>query len=250
MSKKIRPFDSGGYFPIHNYVFDVCMPQLSNAGWRILCVAIRKTWGWTEEGGPMGRKEWDTISYSQFHEVSGLKSPASISKGLQECLDYGYLIRRQVGVKKGIGSPIYTYALDVNYEVDTTTDSVAIDTQPQAVGTENEASHEVIATENEVVIATVSVDTKEKKSKLKDEKKIYGPSKTWNDVLMELAMQTDKHTFQHWLKDTHIVSTDNGAWQVRVDSDALDWLENRFRRTIERTMQRHAPDVALEFVTA
>ena len=63
----IKPFE-GGWFPIHNAVFDVIMPSLSPNGWKILCVAIRQTLGWRAKGDPTGlmRREWDRISYSQF----------------------------------------------------------------------------------------------------------------------------------------------------------------------------------------
>lgn len=44
MTKKIKPFDAGSWFPIHNAVFDVIMPRLSPDGWKVLCVAIRQTW--------------------------------------------------------------------------------------------------------------------------------------------------------------------------------------------------------------
>ena len=50
----IKPFDAGGWFPIHNHVFDVIMPSLSPNGCKVLCVAIRQTWGWRAEGDPSG----------------------------------------------------------------------------------------------------------------------------------------------------------------------------------------------------
>ena len=49
MTKTIKPFDAGSWFPIHNAVFDVIMPRLSPNGCKVLCVAIRQTWnlrGW------------------------------------------------------------------------------------------------------------------------------------------------------------------------------------------------------------
>ena len=250
MSDKIRPFDNGGYFPIHNYVFDVCMPQLSNAGWRILCVAIRKTWGWTEDGGPMGRKEWDQISYSQFQEASGLKSAASVSKGLQECIEHNYLLRRQVGHTTGIGSPVYSYALNVNYEI-ATTESVAGNREHKMPATESVAASEGPASVFELGPASVFEDTKRKERQPKDEKKICGSFlKAWDAVLLELSMQMTRATYDAWLSGSHVIAADNGTWTVQLANQAaVEWVDNRLRPVIERTMTRHAPGVALEFVS-
>lgn len=115
---KIRPFDVGGYFPISNWVFDVAMPRLSNAGWRVLCVAIRKTWGWADPDTSSGRQEWDQISYSQFQEASGLRSRSSVARGIEQCLAAGYLVRRQIGSRSGIESPTFAYSLNLDFEVD------------------------------------------------------------------------------------------------------------------------------------
>ena len=114
----IKPFDAGGWFPIHNAVFDVIMPRLSPNGWKILCVAIRQTWGWVadSDGDPRDRREWDRVSYSQFKAKSGIKNRSTVARALKECLDSGYLLRHQVGVERGM--PAYAYALNRDFEVD------------------------------------------------------------------------------------------------------------------------------------
>ena len=249
--KTIKPFDAGGYFPIHNYVFDVCMPKLSNAGWRVLCVAIRQTWGWIgkDDTTAMGRKKWDEISYSQFLAASGLRSSASISKGLQECLGHNYLTRRQVGVKPGIGSPLYAYSLNVDYEAPATV-SEATDTDYKIADSETKAGQDTIASENELGIASVFEDTKVKEKQTKDESKddILFPD-IWGVVLNELALQMSKDTYNSWLRGSRVVAVDNGIWTVQVENPyAVEWVDKRLRSVIERTMNRHQPGVELEFV--
>lgn len=247
---RIKPFDAGGYFPIHNYVFDVCMPQLSNAGWRVLCVAIRQTWGWIgkeEQQTAMGRKKWDQISYSQFLQSSGMRSSASISKGLQECIAHNYLVRRQIGIKPGIGSPLYAYSLNVDYEAPASV-SEAIDTDHKIPASENEAMQGGIASENEVGIASVSEDTKVNKSKSKDESKDT-VSKTWDAVLTELALQMTRQTYDTWFKGSQLIAVDNSTWTVRVKHpQAVEWINGRLMPVVERSMKRHAPGVEVEFV--
>lgn len=142
---KLRPFDAGGWFPIHNAVFDVIMPLLSPNGWKILCVAIRQTWGWVADtnGDPRHRREWDRVSYSQFTAKAGIKSRSTVSRALKECLDSGYLLRHQVGTERGM--PAYVYALNREFEIDWHTESQAEpveehDVSPAAVTTPDAAS--------------------------------------------------------------------------------------------------------------
>ena len=113
----VRPFDTGCWFPIYNAVFDLIMPQLSPSAWKVLCVAIRQTWGWVADpkGDPKVRRQRDRISYSQFQAKSGIKSRATISKALNECLTKGYLRRSQVGIERG--RPVYAYGLNCDFEV-------------------------------------------------------------------------------------------------------------------------------------
>jgi len=116
MTKTIKPFDASGWFPIHNAVFDVIMPTLSGSAWKVLCVAIRQTWGWVADpdGDPRVRKEWDRISYSQFQHMMGC-ARATVSKALNECLTAGYLLRRQMGQEHG--KPLYVYSLNRDFEL-------------------------------------------------------------------------------------------------------------------------------------
>ena len=119
----VRPFDAGCWFPIHNAVFDLIMPHLSPNAWKVLCVAIRQTWGWVADpnGDPKVRRKWDRISYSQFQAKSGIKSRATVSKTLAECLTKGYLLRYQVDTERG--QPTYAYALNHDFEMEWSTGS-------------------------------------------------------------------------------------------------------------------------------
>jgi chromosomal replication initiator protein len=59
----------------------------------------------------------------------------------------------------------------------------------------------------------------------------------WQDVLGQLQLQMTRATFDTWLKDTHIVSKNNGTLIVGTKSTfAKDWLENRLKNTINRTV--------------
>jgi hypothetical protein len=61
-----------------------------------------------------------------------------------------------------------------------------------------------------------------------------------------------RDTFDSRLKGTYLLSATNGAWQVAVENDsAREWLENRLRGTIERTLDTVAEkSVQLQFVVA
>jgi hypothetical protein len=63
------------------------------------------------------------------------------------------------------------------------------------------------------------------------------PEQVWKMALDQLHLQMTQATFDTWLKNTHIISTENGAWHIGVKNKfAKDWLENRLFSTINRTM--------------
>ncbi len=115
--KKIRPFDTPGTY-FHNYTLDVIMPSSPPNAWKVLCVAIRQTWGWVDKDSPTGRKQEDQLSHSQFMEKTGIGSKATVHKAIHYCLDKGYLGRRKVGEDKRSGLPLYAYYLNTDYEVE------------------------------------------------------------------------------------------------------------------------------------
>ncbi len=79
---------------IRNVLFDRVMPALSSDAWKVLCVALRQTWGGDVESG---RAIPVHITPAQFEEKTGIKEPGLIGKALRECVDAGYLLLSQAG---------------------------------------------------------------------------------------------------------------------------------------------------------
>jgi hypothetical protein len=136
-----NPFEGGRWFPMPIEVVDVMMPRLSPTAMLVLLVVVRQTWGWVARpgGNPRERRKWDRISYSQFQANSGIGSRATISRALSECMEKGFLLRRQVGTERG--QPVYVYRLNLEPALEMERmDSVAAG-YPQVrplAGTENE----------------------------------------------------------------------------------------------------------------
>ena len=112
----MKPFDFP-FTPFHNYILDHIMPDLSPNAWKVLCVAIRQTFGWVDETTESGRRFEDEISYSQFMDKSGIGGRSTLSKAIKECLTKFYLKRRVIGKHPGTGRPIYAYHLNKDYEI-------------------------------------------------------------------------------------------------------------------------------------
>lgn len=76
------------------------------------------------------------------------------------------------------------------------------------------------------------------------------PEHVWEATLNQLQLQMTHGTFDSWLKGTYLLSAANGTWQIAVKSTyAQDWLENRLRKTIQRTLDKVAEKpVQLQFV--
>ena len=61
----------------------------------------------------------------------------------------------------------------------------------------------------------------------------------WQTVLGELQMQVTRATFETWVKDTRVLSYEDGEFTIGVHSAfAKDWLENRLHSLIKRTLTR------------
>jgi chromosomal replication initiator protein len=59
----------------------------------------------------------------------------------------------------------------------------------------------------------------------------------WQAALGELQLQLTKATFDTWVRHTHVVSFEDGAFLIGVrNAYAKDWLENRLLTTIKRTL--------------
>lgn len=64
------------------------------------------------------------------------------------------------------------------------------------------------------------------------------PEAAWKATLGELELQMTKATFNTWLKDACLLTKENDIFVIGVRNDyAKDWLENRLRDTILRTLR-------------
>ena len=65
------------------------------------------------------------------------------------------------------------------------------------------------------------------------------PEDVWQAALGELQLQMTKATFDTWVKQTYVVAYEDGTFVIGVQNGyAKDWLENRLRGTIQRTLTR------------
>ncbi len=63
------------------------------------------------------------------------------------------------------------------------------------------------------------------------------PETAWKATLGELELQMTKATFNTWLKDARLLAKEEDEFVIGVRNDyAKDWLENRLRDTILRTL--------------
>jgi len=200
-----RVFDTSGQFIIKNAVFDVIMPELSPNAFKVLCVAIRQTWGWVAEpgGNPNNRREWDRISYSQFKEKAGIGSRHTISRAIKECLAAGYLLRHQVDTVQGTGKPIYAYSLNTEYEL-----ASSAETAPEDASSAETAPEASAETALEASAETALTNIKEYKETNDDDDNIkhtttktttltnFGVDKT---VAARLAQQRTLEEIQGWI---------------------------------------------------
>ena len=65
------------------------------------------------------------------------------------------------------------------------------------------------------------------------------PQEAWQAALGELELQLAKPTFDVWLKSTHVVAYEDGVFTIAAQSSfAREWLENRLKGLIKRTLTR------------
>ncbi|MBN2394540.1 MAG: hypothetical protein JXR84_27665 [Anaerolineae bacterium] len=94
MGEKLFVNPYAGFTAVRNVLFDRVMPALSSDAWKVLCVALRQTWGGDVESG---RAIPVHITLAQFEEKTGIKESGVIGKALRECVDAGYLLLDQSG---------------------------------------------------------------------------------------------------------------------------------------------------------
>jgi len=241
----IKPFARPGFTMFNNYTLDHIMPDLSASGWKVLCVAIRQTIGWQDEEAESGRREMEVISYSQFRQMTGIRSDQTVARAIKECVDKGYMLR-----VPGEGQEI-SYGLNMDYEIEVDTSTEIVEVSDKGTSTETvegggDTSTETVevgkGTATEIVedTSTESVDTKENINKAQTKERVVSPlpeRNIWQAVLGELRLQMTKATFDTWVRNTRLVSCQDDVFVIGAQNEfARDWLENRLLTTVERTL--------------
>ena len=61
----------------------------------------------------------------------------------------------------------------------------------------------------------------------------------WQTALGELQLELTRATFETWLRNSHLVSCEDGVFVIGVaNTYARDWLESRLRSVVERVLAR------------
>ncbi|HET6443053.1 MAG TPA: chromosomal replication initiator protein DnaA [candidate division Zixibacteria bacterium] len=61
--------------------------------------------------------------------------------------------------------------------------------------------------------------------------------RAWTATLGELELQMTRATFNTWLRDARLLANEDGEYVIGVRNDyAKDWLDNRLKETINRTL--------------
>ena len=85
-----------GYTQIPNCILD-SMAKMHRATLAIILSVARKTAGFADGNG--GRKEWDTISLTQFEQMTDL-SRQGVIEAIEDAVKNGWLERRKVGLQR------------------------------------------------------------------------------------------------------------------------------------------------------
>jgi chromosomal replication initiator protein len=65
------------------------------------------------------------------------------------------------------------------------------------------------------------------------------PEQAWRATLGELQLEMTRSTYETWVKDARYLACEEGLFFVSVPTAyAKDWLENRLKQTIKRTLER------------
>ena len=65
----------------------------------------------------------------------------------------------------------------------------------------------------------------------------FDPHVVWQMLLSELALQMPSATYDTWVRDTVVIGYEDGEFIIGMpNAYARDWLENRLRHTIKRTL--------------
>src|SRR5574340_999361 len=66
---------------------------------------------------------------------------------------------------------------------------------------------------------------------------IMNADQAWQSVLGQLQMEMPRASFDTWVRDTHLLSYEDGVMTVTAQNAyARDWLENRLMSTVTRLL--------------
>lgn len=132
-----KPFANpfGEMTVIKNLIIDRIMPKLSSDGWKVLCAAMRRTWGGMDAISYGRREAQIQIDHDQFAVGTGIQDPDALAKALDECLAVGLLVRHPDEQKSG--QTRLLYALNTEFEI--------VRVEPVTVGPETEQMQEMPA---------------------------------------------------------------------------------------------------------
>lgn len=105
---------------------------------------------------------------------------------------------------------------------------------------ESQRAYQDLLAENQGRLITAA-KTEEKQTEEKQAEPLTQRNKSlaeqeWQAVLAQLQLQMTRATFNTWLKNTHGVLHKGPVFVVEVKNEyAKEWLENRLKKTIERT---------------
>jgi chromosomal replication initiator protein len=64
-------------------------------------------------------------------------------------------------------------------------------------------------------------------------------SRIWQTALGELQLELTRATFETWLRNSRLVTCEDGVFVIGVaNTYARDWLESRLRSVVERVLAR------------
>lgn len=76
-----------------------------------------------------------------------------------------------------------------------------------------------------------------------------GRDDLWRKILLDLSGQMTKPMFAASFQGSEVIAADDGKWTAQIHhAHAKEWIDNRLRAMIDRTIERHAPGVTVEFV--
>lgn len=88
MSERVFRSPYSELTPVRNAIFDRIMPALSSDAWKVLCVALRMTWG---GDAVIDGDTLPGIGVTDFVEKTGIEDRTAVEAAIKECVDAGYL---------------------------------------------------------------------------------------------------------------------------------------------------------------